>query len=241
MQCAGVNMHLGRDARTAQGQVHDDAVLGRADRIGTAVRQKNGRRVGGDADVGRQLVFGLRPQVARIDRDGEIGTATHLVDVVDPQGKWLGAGFYSPDSALAVRILSREQGRNIDEGFFRERFEQAARMRSHFLGLPSADTTGYRLVHAEGDGLPGLIVDIYGQAATLQLLTIGMKRRQAEILRALREVAGVTTIVALSTQSYSFFTSVLGFEEAEKSVLPEARLKLYEESGRNPKVLVKSI
>ena len=52
---------------------------------------------------------------------------------------------------------------------------------------------------------------------------------------------GSTTIVALSTQSYSFFTSVLNFEEADKEILPEARLKLYEESGRNPKVLVKKV
>jgi amino-acid N-acetyltransferase len=52
---------------------------------------------------------------------------------------------------------------------------------------------------------------------------------------------GATQAVALSTQSYSFFTSVLGFEETDKAILPEARLKLYEESGRNPKVLIKAI
>ncbi|HET8932316.1 MAG TPA: class I SAM-dependent rRNA methyltransferase [Polyangiales bacterium] len=137
--------------------------------------------------------------VAGLEGSAEPGD---LVDVVDPQGKWLGVGFYSPGSALAVRILSREQGRTVDAAFFRERFEQAARLRTRFLGLPSADTTGYRLVHAEGDGLPGLIVDIYGQAATLQLLTIGMKRRQAEILRALREVAGVTTIVEMPSKEH---------------------------------------
>jgi 23S rRNA (cytosine1962-C5)-methyltransferase len=125
-----------------------------------------------------------------------------LVDVVDPQGKWLGAGFYSPDSALAVRILSREPGRAVDEAFFRERLEQAALMRTRLLGLPRADTTGYRLVHAEGDGLPGLIIDVYGQAATLQLLTIGMKRRQAEILRALRAVTGVTTIIEMPSREH---------------------------------------
>jgi amino-acid N-acetyltransferase len=52
---------------------------------------------------------------------------------------------------------------------------------------------------------------------------------------------GVTTIVALSTQSFGFFINTCGFEEKDKSVLPEARLKLYEEGGRNPKVLVKTL
>ena len=137
--------------------------------------------------------------VAGLEGSAEPGD---LVDVVDPQGKWLGAGFYSPDSALAVRILSREPGRAVDEAFFRDRLEQAASMRGQLLGLPSAETTGYRLVHAEGDGLPGLIVDIYGRAATLQLLTIGMKRRQAEILRALREVTGVTTIIEMPSREH---------------------------------------
>ena len=52
---------------------------------------------------------------------------------------------------------------------------------------------------------------------------------------------GATTVIALSTQSFGFFTSVCGFEETSKEILPEARLKLYEESGRNPKVLVKQV
>jgi amino-acid N-acetyltransferase len=52
---------------------------------------------------------------------------------------------------------------------------------------------------------------------------------------------GATTVIALSTQSFGFFTNVLGFEEATKEVLPDARLKLYEESGRNAKVLVKQV
>jgi amino-acid N-acetyltransferase len=48
-------------------------------------------------------------------------------------------------------------------------------------------------------------------------------------------------IIALSTQSFGFFTNTCGFEEADKSVLPEARLKLYDESGRNAKVLMKAL
>jgi len=50
---------------------------------------------------------------------------------------------------------------------------------------------------------------------------------------------GAKSVIALSTQSFGFFTNVLGFEEATKEILPETRLKLYEDSGRNAKVLVK--
>jgi amino-acid N-acetyltransferase len=69
----------------------------------------------------------------------------------------------------------------------------------------------------------------------------GVGRKMVDYACMRAKEKGATTIVALSTQSYSFFTSALGFEETEKSVLPEARLKAYEESGRNPKVLVKQL
>ncbi|HKP62827.1 MAG TPA: class I SAM-dependent rRNA methyltransferase [Polyangiales bacterium] len=130
---------------------------------------------------------------------GVEGTAAagDLVDVLDAQGNWLGAGFFSPGSSIAVRILSRTPGESIDAGFFRDRFSRAQHFRGQALGLPDAETTGYRLVHSEGDGLSGLIVDRYADAAVIQFLSAGMKRRQAEVLAALREVTGVRSIVEL--------------------------------------------
>jgi amino-acid N-acetyltransferase len=69
----------------------------------------------------------------------------------------------------------------------------------------------------------------------------GIGRKMVDYACMMAKERGASTVVALSTQSYSFFTSVMGFEETSKEVLPEARLKLYEESGRNPKVLVKQL
>jgi amino-acid N-acetyltransferase len=69
----------------------------------------------------------------------------------------------------------------------------------------------------------------------------GVGRKMVEYACMIAKERGATTVVALSTQSYSFFTSILGFEETTKDTLPEARLKLYEESGRNPKVLIKQL
>lgn len=128
--------------------------------------------------------------------------AGDVVQVVDPQDKWLGAGFYSPDSALVVRILSRMEGQAIDASFFRERIASAAELRKGWLDLPRADTTGYRLVHAEGDSLPGLIVDIYGATATVQLLTAGMKQRETQVFEALRELAGVRSIIEMPSREH---------------------------------------
>ena len=68
---------------------------------------------------------------------------------------------------------------------------------------------------------------------------IGKKMVEYACLQA--KERGVTGVIALSTQSFGFFSNVCGFEEATKDVLPEARLKIYEDSGRNAKVLVKAL
>jgi amino-acid N-acetyltransferase len=67
----------------------------------------------------------------------------------------------------------------------------------------------------------------------------GIGKKMVEYACMIAKDRGATTVIALSTQSFGFFTNVCGFEETSKDILPEARLKLYEESGRNPKVLVK--
>src|ERR1700685_2142685 len=80
-------------------------------------------------------------------------TAGDEVSVVDPRGNFMGRGFYSPGSAIPVRLLVRDTTTPIDGEFFRARLDRAIALRQG-MGLPSAETTGYRLVHAEGDGLP---------------------------------------------------------------------------------------
>ena len=69
----------------------------------------------------------------------------------------------------------------------------------------------------------------------------GIGRKMVDYACMVAKERGATTVIALSTQSFGFFSNVLGFEEATKEILPEARLKLYEESGRNAKVLVKRV
>jgi 23S rRNA (cytosine1962-C5)-methyltransferase len=109
------------------------------------------------------------------------------VAVLDPRGNLLGRGFYSPGSAIPVRILSRRADEKFDGAFFRRQIARAMAARVAF-GLPSAETSGFRLIHAEGDGLPGLIVDRFDDVLSAQFLTIGMKAREGLVLEALQEI-----------------------------------------------------
>jgi 23S rRNA (cytosine1962-C5)-methyltransferase len=155
------------------------------------------------------------------------------VSVIDPRGNVLGRGFFSPGSAIPVRILVRDAETQLDAAFFRERIARAAARRRD-LGLPSAsataatpgDTTGYRLIHAEGDELPGLIVDRFGDALVAQLLTIGMKTREEMIFEALLAL-GVKTIVdrtpaqTAKTEGFEAGSGVVRGEPASELVMKE--------------------
>ncbi|MCL2449877.1 MAG: class I SAM-dependent rRNA methyltransferase, partial [Polyangiaceae bacterium] len=116
------------------------------------------------------------------------------VGVLDPRGNLLGRGFYSAGSAIPVRLVVRDETTPVDASLFQARVERAMALRLQ-LGLSPDPSAGYRLVHAEGDELPGLMVDRYGDVLAVQFGTIGMKLREAEILSALRRAAAPRAIV----------------------------------------------
>ncbi len=121
-------------------------------------------------------------------------TAGEEVSVVDPRGNLLGRGFYSPRSAIPVRILVRDETTRLDASFFHARIQRAIELRAG-LHLPSDHTDGFRLVHSEGDGLPGLVVDRFGDTLAVQLGTIGMKEREALVYEALQALLAPRAIV----------------------------------------------
>jgi 23S rRNA (cytosine1962-C5)-methyltransferase len=129
-----------------------------------------------------------------VDRVEGGATAGDEVSVVDPRGNLLGRGFYSPGSAIPVRIMVRDDKTRLDASFFRTRLERAVAHRAA-IGLPSEQTSGFRQAHAEGDGLPGLIVDRLGDVLSVQLATIGMKQREALVHEALTTVVAPRAIV----------------------------------------------
>lgn len=130
-----------------------------------------------------------------IDRVEGGATRGDEVSVVDPRGNFLGRGFYSPGSAIPVRLLVRDEATVIDTSLFRTKLERALAARKQLGVGTSPETTGYRVVHAEGDGLPGLIVDRFDDVLVVQILTAGMKDREQMIFEALGQVFGPTCII----------------------------------------------
>ena len=115
--------------------------------------------------------------------------AGDTVTVTDHKGRILGTGFCESES-IAVKLLSFEN-RKIDEWFFLEKLTQAFEVR-RLMGLADHPLTNcYRLVHSEGDGLPGLIIDLYHHTAVVQAQTEGMALHLNEITRALKLVPGL--------------------------------------------------
>jgi 23S rRNA (cytosine1962-C5)-methyltransferase len=150
------------------------------------------------------------------------------VDVKDARGNFLGRGFYSPGSAIPVRILTREQGRHVDAKLIFARLESAIRRRAQ-LGLPSAQTNAVRLVHAEGDELPGLVVDQLGDVLSVQFGTLGMKRREATILDALEKLLAPRAIVDRSSERAA---KSEGFEAARGVVRGDGAISHFEFTER---------
>lgn len=110
--------------------------------------------------------------------------AGDTVTVTDYKGEILGTGFCESDS-IAVKMLSFDN-RRIDEWFFLEKLNRALEVRKRMGLVSNPHTNCYRLVHSEGDGLAGLIVDIYGHTAVVQAQTEGMALHLKEIVRALK-------------------------------------------------------
>jgi len=110
--------------------------------------------------------------------------AGDTVTVTDYKGEILGTGFCESDS-IAVKMLSFDN-RRIDEWFFLDKLNCALDVRKRMGLVGNPHTNCYRLVHSEGDGLAGLIVDIYGHTAVVQAQTEGMALHLKEIVRALK-------------------------------------------------------
>ncbi len=141
--------------------------------------------------------------VARVDGSVEDGD---WVRVADSRGQYLASGYINRRSQIVVRLLTWDADEPLDTGFWRRRLERSVAGRSLLAGAGrpgliatgldclaaggdgAAQTNAYRLVHAEADGLPGLIVDRYAGWLVIQSLTLGMARQQEDIVDLLAEL-----------------------------------------------------
>ena len=112
-----------------------------------------------------------------------------VVEVYSVENRFLAVGHYQPVGSITVRVLSFSQ-RPIDHAYWKEQLLKAFSLRQNVGLAGNPKTTAYRLVHGEGDGLPGLIIDIYGHTAVIQAHTVGMYRQRALLAALLVEIYG---------------------------------------------------
>ena len=124
-----------------------------------------------------------------------------VVSLVDHDGRLIGRGIFNPRSQIPVRLVTRRD-EPVDAAFFRVRISAARALRAR-LGFPSDRTTAYRLVNSEGDNLPGVVVDVYGDAIAVQITTLGMAMRRALLFDALEAELAPRTIFEVAAQSYA--------------------------------------
>jgi 23S rRNA (cytosine1962-C5)-methyltransferase len=120
------------------------------------------------------------------------GNPGDLAVVFDRRRRFLAVGLYDPGSPIRVRVLQRGKPATIDRDWLRARLAAAAQLRAP---LPTAGTTGYRLVHGENDGLPGLVVDRYDRTLVLKLYTPAWVPHLRDVLPALADVLPAERLV----------------------------------------------
>ena len=135
---------------------------------------------GREASVVRRHPWLFSGAVGSREGDGSDGVA----EVVDSEGRALARGSYSPESQIVARLWTFD-GRSPDASLFRERFEAARRLRRE---LVTPETTGFRAINSEGDLCPGVLMDLYGDVAVLELLTEGTEKWEADLTKAAQEV-----------------------------------------------------
>ena len=148
-----------------------------------ALRAREGRRVlaGGPWAFSNEVV---------IDAAAKSLPPGALVRLAKSDGTIVGTGYFDAHSLIAVRLLTKQADATIDVPFFIERLQAALGLRSRLFPLPF-----YRLVHAEGDGLPGLTIDRYAAAFAVQVTTAGMDQLTPLLLEALDAVVAPETVV----------------------------------------------
>ncbi len=131
----------------------------------------------------------MRPEMRALPPGG-------LVRLEGDDGVQFGTFFYNPGSLIAARRLDPDPEARIDAGWFARRLAEAINLRGRFF-----DTPFYRLVHAEADRLPGLIVDRFGSFAVVQANAAGMDRQLQEIVAALQAALPLVGILARNDSS----------------------------------------
>jgi len=125
----------------------------------------------------------------------------NCVLIQDSRGKKLGVGYLNAQSKIVVRYLSRNPSAVVDAAFWRSRIKRAYEYRAARYAAQGGVPPAYRLSHGEADGLPGLVVDIYGDYAVTQFLALGLEPAREAILDGIISATGVSNVYERSDSS----------------------------------------
>lgn len=153
-----------------------------------------------------------------------------LVDIISAKGQWLGRAYYNPHSQIRARILTWDENQPIDDDFWHARLQQAINGRTALQLQPA--TTAYRLVNAESDCLPGLIVDQYGDHLVLQCLTLGIDRRKETLIDLLENLLHPAAIIERSDVSVRDKEGLAEIAAVHRGPRPSDNLTILENNHR---------
>jgi 23S rRNA (cytosine1962-C5)-methyltransferase len=156
-------------------------------------------------------------------------SAGDLVQVKSDDGKILGTAYINPQTLVCARLLSRKPNLNCGVHFFKERLTTALALREKIFAQPY-----YRLVFSESDGLPGLVIDRFGQVLSVQITTAGIERRKEALLAALVELFNPAAIILKNDNSQRQLEGLSLESEIAYGQLPETLI--IEENGAQFKV-----
>jgi 23S rRNA (cytosine1962-C5)-methyltransferase len=139
------------------------------------------------------------------------------VDIVTYRDQWLGSGYVNPHSLICARIVSRDREHPLNRSLLVHRINIALSLRERLYPAPF-----YRLVYAESDGLPGLVVDRYGTILVVQLTTAGMERLREDVVHALDKVLKPTGILLRNDSSVRAMEGLSPYVEVAAGAVPSS-------------------
>ena len=178
------------------------------------------------ARVRRQHPWVFEDGISRVSHEAAAGSVAVLYDA---KNKFIGAGLYDPNSPIRVRVFQFGRGTPPGPTLFRERLAAAADLRAPLMADPR--TTGYRLVHGPNDGLPGLVVDVYGEHAVVKLYSEIWLPWFEDAIGAVREVSGATHVVVRLARAPRAAYLARGIHDGGYLGEPQSQPVVFEENG----------
>ena len=148
-----------------------------------------------------------------------------LVELQSAEGSRLACGYFNARSLISVRLLA-PAGMDIDESFFATLFERAGKLRTRFYSAPY-----YRLINAEGDGLPGLTIDRFGDICVVQMTTAGIENLQDIIIAALNRTIAPAAVMLRNDSPARSLEGLPLYSRLTKGEVP-ARIAVIENDAR---------